>query len=50
MRVICPRPCTSPAVFDQEDHCLGELLPNGTARCEKCGRFMPMEEAIYFDG
>ena len=39
--VICPRECPSP----KTDHCLGELI-DGRARCFRCGRWMPMDEAI----
>jgi len=43
--VICPRPCPRP----ETTHCLGEAV-NGRARCWWCGRWMPMAEALDFDG
>ena len=49
--VICPRPCTSPTQFVEEEHCWGELelTPRsewGKARCQQCGRYLPTQEAI----
>lgn len=43
MLVICPRECPSP----KTEHCYG-LSVNGRARCLLCGRWMPMDEAIWF--
>ena len=42
--VICPRECPDP----RTDHCVGEVRRPGVARCQFCGRFMPLAEAIDF--
>lgn len=44
--VTCPRECPRP----ETTHCLGPLIAGRKARCWWCGRFMPMREAIPWDG
>ena len=48
MRLIIPRECPSPLTT----HCVGPLPEppeTGATRCDFCGRFMPLDEAINFD-
>ena len=51
MRVIIPRECSSGLT----EHCIGSLGMAGAIRdlvrairCDYCGRFMPLDEAIDF--
>lgn len=56
MRVIIPRECPDP----RTDHCISvevdwesaapEDRHAGPVRCDFCGRFMPLDEAINFEG
>lgn len=47
MRVIIPRECPDP----RTDHCIGTVRYDGSRTpCDYCGRFMPLDEAIDFDG
>ena len=48
MRVIIPRECPDP----RTDHCIADIgdgLSFPKPRCQFCGRFMSMDEAINFD-